>query len=109
SLAALYWGIGTIAAALVTLGLVPLASRIRTRALRDRQQAQLRVEVQAARENMRRILQLPEGPVEREGLKLAHRLRQSTTISGDFYNVIPRGDGTLGIYLVDIEGHGLRA
>ena len=97
------------AAAIVGLALVALIRRMRSSAKRQKQQAELRREVVLARENMHRILQLPQGPVERNGIKLAHRLRQSTTIAGDFYNVIPRGDGTLGIYLVDIEGHGLRA
>jgi serine phosphatase RsbU (regulator of sigma subunit) len=75
----------------------------------EARQAALSREVEDARANMRRILQLPEGPFERDPIRLAHRLRQSTTISGDFYNLIPRADGTVGVYLVDVEGHGLRA
>ena len=67
------------------------------------------VEIERARENMRQVLQLPESPFRREGIELAHRLKQSTTISGDFYQLIPRQDGSLGIYLVDVEGHGLVA
>ena len=75
---------------------------------RAERQAQ-QVEVERARENMRQVLQLPESPFRREGIELAHRLKQSTTISGDFYQLIPRQDGSLGIYLVDVEGHGLVA
>ena len=67
------------------------------------------VEIERARENMRQVLQLPESPFRREGIELAHRLKQSTTISGDFYQLIPRQDGSLGIYLVGVEGHGLVA
>ena len=67
------------------------------------------VEIEQARENMRQVLQLPESPFRREGIELAHRLKQSTTISGDFYQLIPRQDGSLGICLVDVEGHGLVA
>ena len=88
-------------------------SRVREKAAREQaeraeRQAQ-QVEVERARENMRQVLQLPESPFRREGIELAHRLKQSTTISGDFYQLIPRQDGSLGIYLVDVEGHGLVA
>ena len=72
-------------------------------------QRQLEAEVTLARQTMRSVLQLPEGPFERPGVRLAHRLKQATSISGDFYNIIPRGDGSVGIYLVDVEGHGLVA
>ena len=75
----------------------------------EAQQQLTQVEIEQARENMRQVLQLPTSPFRREGIELAHRLKQSTTISGDFYQLIPRQDGTLGIYLVDVEGHGLAA
>ena len=76
---------------------------------REAQRKLAQVEIERARENMRQVLQLPESPFRREGIELAHRLKQSTTISGDFYQLIPRQDGSLGIYLVDVEGHGLAA
>ena len=74
---------------------------------REAQQKLTQVEIEQARENMCQVLQPPKSPFRREGIELAHRLKQSTTISGDFYQLIPRQDGTLGIYLVDVEGHGL--
>ncbi len=76
---------------------------------KEAQQKLNQAEIEAARENMRQVLQLPDSPFRREGIELAHRLKQSTTISGDFYQLIPRQDGSLGIYLVDVEGHGLVA
>ena len=79
------------------------------RAEREAQRQLIQVEIERARKNMRQVLQLPKSPFRREGIELAHRLKQSTTISGDFYQLIPRQDGTLGIYLVDVEGHGLTA
>ena len=79
------------------------------RAEREAQQKLTQVEIERARENMRQVLQLPESPFRREGFELAHRLRPSATISGDFYQLIPRQDRSLGIYLVDVEGHGLVA
>ena len=75
---------------------------------RNRQQA-LAYEIERARGNMRQVLRLPESPFRREGIELAHRLKQSTTISGDFYQLVPRQDGSLGLYMVDVEGHGLAA
>ena len=54
-------------------------------------------------------MELPDGPFEGEGVSLAHRLMEAGYFSGDFYNVIVREDGGLGIYLVDIEGHGFAA
>ena len=110
-------------AALASAGL-PLAARFlkkRRREAKRRQEEELRrqreqarqkeiqAEVSLARQTMRGVLQLPEGPFERPGVRLAHRLQQATSISGDFYNIIPRGDGSVGIYLVDVEGHGLVA
>ena len=86
------------------------AARIQAeRQEREAQQKLTQVEIEQAQENMRQVLQLPKSPFRREGIELAHRLKQSTTISGDFYQLIPRQDGTLGIYLVDVEGHGLAA
>ena len=85
------------------------ANEARRRMAKDLRQRQLEAEVKLARQNMGSVLQLPEGSFERPGVRLAHRLKQSTSISGDFYNIIPRGDGSVGIYLVDVEGHGLVA
>lgn len=45
----------------------------------------------------------------RQDVYLAHRRIQATTISGDFYNFLPRADGSIAIYFVDVEGHGLSA
>lgn len=50
-----------------------------------------------------------EQAVVREGFSMAHRRREATTVSGDFYNFVRRGDGSLGIYFVDVEDHGLPA
>jgi HEAT repeat protein/serine phosphatase RsbU (regulator of sigma subunit) len=52
----------------------------------------------------------PEGDsFQRPGIEIGHCRRQATTVSGDFYDFVPRRDGSLGIYSVDIEGHGLPA
>lgn len=67
------------------------------------------LEVERANEQMRYLMAVPESPFERPGLRVVHRLERASSMSGDFYNLIPRGDGSLGIYLVDVEGHGLIA
>ena len=66
-------------------------------------------EVEAARAQIRQLIGIPDGPFVRPGIHIAHRLLQATTISGDFYKIIPRQDGSVGITLVDVEGHGLAA
>ena len=66
------------------------------------------LEIEEARQQMERVFP-PKGLFERPGLRLAHRSRQASAISGDFYNFIPRADGSLGVYFVDVEGHGLAA
>ena len=43
------------------------------------------------------------------GLDLSYRLVPATTISGDYVNYMKRENNSFGIYLVDVEGHGLAA
>jgi HEAT repeat protein len=50
-----------------------------------------------------------ENPVRSPGVSVGHRRRQASTVSGDFYGIIPRPDGSLGVYAVDVEGHGVPA
>ena len=49
------------------------------------------------------------GTFKMPGICLAHRNVQATSVSGDFYNFIPRSGGSLAIYFVDVQGHGLPA
>ena len=66
-------------------------------------------EVEIARRQIRSLIGMRNGPLVRPGLQLAHRLMQATSVSGDFYRIITRGDGSIGISLVDVEGHGIAA
>jgi len=66
-------------------------------------------EIKAARKNMSKIMDLPDEMFEREGLELSHQIRQATSISADFYKVIPRGNESYAVYMVDVNGHGLSA
>jgi serine phosphatase RsbU (regulator of sigma subunit) len=66
-------------------------------------------EILYARKNMMRIMNLPRSPYRSWGLELAHELRQATTISADFYGIVTRSDDTYGVYMVDVDGHGLPA
>ena len=45
----------------------------------------------------------------RPGYHVAHHRTLSLSRIGDFYNWFQRRDGTLGVYCVDVEGHGLGA
>lgn len=65
-------------------------------------------EIRQARKNMARLMDMPEsGPTP--GIQLAHELRQATTISADFYSVVARATDSYGIYMVDVDYHGLPA
>ena len=66
-------------------------------------------EVEAANSILEKLMDLPREPFVRDGIRIAHTIRRATLQSGDFYNMIPRGDGSVGVYLVDVEGHGLPA
>jgi len=69
----------------------------------------LPAEVEAARIQIRELIGIPEDPFSRPGIRIAHRLVQATSVSADFYKIIPRQDGSVGVTLVDVEGHGLGA
>jgi serine phosphatase RsbU (regulator of sigma subunit) len=71
-------------------------------------EGRLEREVEEARKLVAGLLP-QEKPFERDDIYVAHARKQATTVSGDFYNFVSRGDGTLGIYFVDVEGHGLSA
>lgn len=66
-------------------------------------------EITAARRMMSKIMELPEGPFRRASLQLSHQLKQATTVSADFYNVITRANDSYAVYMVDVNGHGLAA
>ncbi len=66
-------------------------------------------EIEHARAQIRELIGIPEGPFQRPRIRIAHRLIQATSISGDFYRILPRQDGSVGITLIDVEGHGLGA
>ncbi len=70
---------------------------------------ELSAELLEARRQINQLIGIPEGPFIRPKLRIAHRLNQATSISGDFYGIVPRHDGSIGIYLVDVEGHGVKA
>jgi tetratricopeptide (TPR) repeat protein len=70
---------------------------------------ELSAELVEARRQINQLIGIPEGPFIRPKLRIAHRLNQATSISGDFYGIVPRHDGSIAIYLVDVEGHGVKA
>ena len=65
-------------------------------------------EISRWRERIRGFLP-KDNPSIFNGISIAHRYAPAEELSGDFYQFIPRPDDTVGIYLVDVEGHGPRA
>ena len=70
---------------------------------------QERRDLALAQRQMEETLRVPENPFVRPGLEVFHHKAFAVDISGDFYGILPRADDSLGIYLVDVEGHGLPA
>ncbi|MDX9822977.1 MAG: response regulator, partial [Syntrophales bacterium] len=52
---------------------------------------------------------LPQKMPSLEGVKLAWRFEPSQVIGGDIFNVFRADDRTLGLYMVDVSGHGVPA
>ena len=46
---------------------------------------------------------------ERERVRIAFGHAAAEVVSGDFYNVFTRSDGTIGVYMVDVVDHGIEA
>ena len=58
--------------------------------------------------DMQRSLLTTDLPQD-HGLKLAYHWRPSDRAGGDFFNVVPTGDGRLGLFVGDVSGHGVAA
>lgn len=48
-------------------------------------------------------------PEDRSTLQFCHRYLPATTLAGDFFNIIPISDHSVGILICDVMGHGARA
>ena len=64
-------------------------------------------ELETARKIQRRIL--PPPTLEGEGFRLAARNLPARVVAGDFYDVLPRADGALGLVVADVVGKGMGA
>ncbi|MCH7667174.1 MAG: SpoIIE family protein phosphatase [Acidobacteria bacterium] len=64
-------------------------------------------ELETARKIQRRIL--PPPTLEGEGFRLAALNLPARVVAGDFYDVLPRADGALGLIVADVVGKGLGA
>ncbi len=63
-------------------------------------------ELQEARQQLSKLLPPQEALF---GIHLNYRIADATTLSGDYLNYIKRENKSFGIYVVDVEGHGLVA
>jgi serine phosphatase RsbU (regulator of sigma subunit) len=61
-----------------------------------------------ARAILKRFVAMPDSEV-RDGFAIASAFRDSSDVSGDFYNWFSRIDGSVCVYLVDVEGNGIDA
>ncbi len=105
------WPIGGVICLLLALAAALAAgsrARLRVEPMDMNRAKQLAYEVEQARIQMMGLFPAKE-TYERLGIKLVHRRLEATTVSGDFYGFIPRRDGSVGIFFVDVEGHGLSA
>jgi hypothetical protein len=64
-------------------------------------------ELELARALQRRLLPPPE--VEGEGFRIAARNLPARGVAGDFYDVLPLGDGALLVAVADVAGKGIAA
>lgn len=64
-------------------------------------------ELSLARSVQEALLPLP--PPKRPGLALSAAYRPSSTLGGDFFDVVPLGDSGSGLLLADVVGHGISA
>ncbi len=54
--------------------------------------------------------QFPENvPTGKSSLQFHHRYIPTTTLAGDFFNIIPISNNKVGIFVCDVMGHGARA
>jgi len=70
-------------------------------------QAQLKAELEVARSLQLAIL--PSAFPERAGCDAAARMIPATTMGGDFYDYIELPDGSIGMVIADVSGHGVPA
>ncbi len=110
------WGRYVLLGLLIPLGVFRLGSGLvhqlrdqkrRIREIAD-QERRNSFEFTEAQKRLEIVLPSPE-PYTQQGLYIEHRRRESVVFGADFYNFVPRTDGSFGIYLVDVEGHGLSA
>jgi serine phosphatase RsbU (regulator of sigma subunit) len=52
---------------------------------------------------------LPDGPPLLSGFDIACRCEPADLIGGDYYDFIPLGDGSVGLVIADVSGHGTAA
>ncbi|MEI6084198.1 MAG: fused response regulator/phosphatase [Verrucomicrobiota bacterium] len=85
-----------------------------TEELRDRN-AQLEADLNMAREIQEAFLPnsyptFPAGvPLEQSALRFAHRYIPTTTVGGDYLDVIALPGNRAGVFICDVMGHGVRA
>jgi PAS domain S-box-containing protein len=68
---------------------------------------ELKKDLEAAARIQRALL--PSSLPQRDDVKFSWDFRPSTDLAGDFLNIVPLSDHQLGIYILDVSGHGVAA
>jgi HEAT repeat protein len=85
-----------------------LAQLREERAKRAAEQAKLKADLLHAKDELKPLY--PDSfQSDRHGVAIVHRRRQAEVVGGDFYHFLSMECGAVGIYVVDVEGHGLQA
>jgi len=98
----LIWGYRTIKAKMVII------EGLNRENLEIREQKTLQEQNEIARSVLKRFVTMPDRE-QRPGFTIAAAFKDATAVSGDFYNWFNRSDGSVCIYLVDVEGSGIDA
>lgn len=93
-----------IAPATLILSLDAAVEQYRLVAAVKEKQRQLEQDMEAAAFVQRRFL--PQSPPDVPGLSVAWRFMPCARLGGDMFNVFPLAPGVLGLYMLDVSGHG---
>jgi len=73
----------------------------------DKANQRMRRDLEAAASIQRSLL--PASAPDFPGLDVAWAFRPCTELAGDTFNLLPLGDGRVGLYVLDVSGHGVPA
>lgn len=97
-----------LASSAVAAKLAVVKRRLGEKILEISRSQALQEQNEIARSVLKRFVMMPERE-ERQGFTIASAFNDASDVSGDFYNWFSRNDGSVCVYLVDVEGSGIDA